>query len=1281
MKKHLITDTSFKIISGDFLIGPANELKKPNITTLNQVFKSKNWLQFKNTPYSEAPSTYNLLDKRIRMDGELLKFDKIIFTKLNSMAKPGWMVEFRETNKSNDLFHVMFDAIDDFLFVLDSDGNIIKANKAVQTKLNYSHDELQGLNVLKVHPEARREEALKIVMEMLKGTSDFCPVPLLKKDGGLIPVETKVRLAEYQGDTVLLGRSKDLSERVEAAKNIGNAQQKFSASFNDTHRALAIVNLSTLEITEANNTFKRKFLAKIKNATGTIATGNEIFDPIFKNGFYNRMINGGYAEATITLKNNHGNNNPQIVDLKAEVIMADETKFALINAEDVTEKIAAEERLQLSEMRLNLALDASGTGFWDYNIQTNTIFTNEQYGKLLGYKHLSKKQLKTFLISRCHPDDLNALRINYNQAITGKRTSLDIEYRMKHKSGKWVWIHSKGTVVQHDTEGNPLRLAGINMDVTQKHLADEALQYKMQFETLLGSISRSLSNISHNEISSNLNISLQTLCTFLQAKYALIGLINQQKTAISIPNQTFPKSQADTTKNAQGHGINLKWVQNQSRKKLFFNRHTKQLLAESGLDSVLPTTNDLKGLIVVPMMFQSHLKGVIILASSKPIDNKNALLADYLNNIGLVFTNALLYQELEEKKLFNQLQLEKKVKERTRELNFLNGKLELMLQQLKEKNQEIQRFKSLADIANYPVIITSPNLEPLYANPKFTKLFGKPKREEIREFINRIFDRGALNKVIAKFQKLNASSENEQFESLMITKSGSTIPMLVNAIKIKHKNGLPSYLGFTLIDLGEQKKTEMAIHDTMLKFRSLFNEAQDAIVITDENGKITEANPAASKLLGYSQPKLLSFHISDIDDPSDSLPMHKRLEIIKKDKRSFFETIWVTKHREKKPVEINLTSFNLNGTTYLLNHVRDITERRKKETEIHLLWTAIENSDNGIMITDHNRIITYVNPVYCALTGYDKEELLGQMPSILSSGKHAQEFYAQMEQQFLRNKAWKGRLINHKKTGEEFIDETIISPIVNSHGRTTHYVALKRDVTIEVKHEQEALHKEKLAALGTLAGGIAHDFNNILQIILSYNELIEAKVNKSINIEHYNTTIATTCARGHNLVRSLLDFSRDKSTELKPHDLATTVATSLSTIKPLYPSTIIFRENYKTNGRILCDPEQIQQAMLNLFNNSVDSMKGKGMITVSITPTFTGTNELCLSIKDTGDGMDQATLRRIYEPFFTTKPVGQGTGFGIPIVHGIAKRHNARLTVESEINQGTVVHLSFPTIQ
>lgn len=1279
VKKHLITDTKFKIHSANFLIGPVTEHPKNKVSTLNQVFKSKSWIQFKNTPYNEAPATFNLTNKKIWIDGQQKRIDTIQFSKLNSMAKPGWMVEFMTEKSSKAISQVMFDAIDDFLFVLDNAGNILKTNKAVEQKLNYRQKELLGMNVLQLHPPDRRDEALQIVTEMLQGTRDFCPVPLLKKDGGLIPVETTVSLAELDGSKVLFGRSKDLSERAEADKKIGAVQQKFIASFQDTRRALSMVNLSTLEITDANNTFLKNYSAKNKQVIGRTLPELGIFDPSRNNKFYNQLVTNGFAQQILTLKPKN-NTSEKTVDIKAEVITVDNTNYALINAEDVTEKFLAEEKLKDSEMRLNLALDASATGFWDYNLQTKTILTNNQYAKLLGYNQLSRKQLDNLAIKKCHPDDLDRLKHMFKQVLLGAAESLDIEYRLKHKSGKWIWIHSKGTVVQRDTEGKPLRLAGINMDVTQKHLTEEALNYKVQFEALLGTISRTLSNINHHEIDASINNSLQKLNAFLKAEYGFMGLLNNQTNKISIEYRTESLKAHNFVNPSQDGVIKLGWLQNQTRKKLYYNRNINKHLIDSGIVEILPSTHRVSGLIAVPLLFQNQLKGVMVFTSKSPISDENDLLNDYLNNIGFVFTNAILRKELEVKNLFYQIQLEKKVKERTRELKLANDKLKQTLAQLVSKNHEIQRFKSIADVANYAVIITNPRLEPIYANSKFIKLFGKPNKVDTSRFIRSIFDPATLNIASTKFEKLNAGRETQHFESLMMTKSGASIPILVNAIKVKTQNGLPSYFGFTLIDLSEQKMAEAAINDSMRKFRSLFNEAQDAIVITDENGKITETNPATSKLLGYSKRKLSTFYIADIDDPTFSLTMNQRLERIKQDKRSFFETTWLTKQGVKKPVEINLSAFTLNGKTYLLNLVRDISERRKIESELHLLWTALNSSDTGILITDHERKITYVNPSYCAQSGYTEQELLGKKPSVLSSGWKDADFYQQMEECFAQRKPWKGRLINKKKNGQEFIDETIISPITNHEGETIHYVALKRDVTYEVKQEQEMLHKEKLASLGTLAGGIAHDFNNILQIILSYNELIETKVNQTIDIKHYSETISNTCARGHNLVRSLLDFSRGKSSELKPHDFGPIVANALTLIKPLYPSTIVFLEDYSTSGQVLCDPEQIQQAMLNLFNNSIDSMKGKGTITVRLAHISGKKDTITLQIADTGSGMDQTTLRRVFEPFFTTKSVGKGTGFGIPIVHGIAKRHNAELTIESEINQGTTVEITFPLI-
>ena len=175
-------------------------------------------------------------------------------------------------------------------------------------------------------------------------------------------------------------------------------------------------------------------------------------------------------------------------------------------------------------------------------------------------------------------------------------------------------------------------------------------------------------------------------------------------------------------------------------------------------------------------------------------------------------------------------------------------------------------------------------------------------------------------------------------------------------------------------------------------------------------------------------------------------------------------------------------------------NIRDITARKRVETERQRLATAIEQAAEAIMITDARGAILYVNPAFEIVTGYSRSEALGLNPSMLKSGKQDEAFYSTLWATVSSGNTWRGRLVNKKKDGTLFTEEATISPVRDAAGTTTSYVAVKRDVTASLALEAQFLQAQKMEAVGRLAGGVAHDFNNILSVILSYAEILSGEV-------------------------------------------------------------------------------------------------------------------------------------------------------------------------------------------
>jgi signal transduction histidine kinase/ligand-binding sensor domain-containing protein/ActR/RegA family two-component response regulator len=262
------------------------------------------------------------------------------------------------------------------------------------------------------------------------------------------------------------------------------------------------------------------------------------------------------------------------------------------------------------------------------------------------------------------------------------------------------------------------------------------------------------------------------------------------------------------------------------------------------------------------------------------------------------------------------------------------------------------------------------------------------------------------------------------------------------------------------------------------------------------------------------------------------------------------------------------------------------------------------------------------------------------------------------------------------------------------------YAALLEKQVEERTQQLEAAHQrlmqvQKMEAIGTLAGGIAHDFNNILGAILGYTELVLDDAPEGTLMQKNTQHILNATQRAAELVKQILAFSRQSKQEQKPVILADIVNEALKLFRSSLPATIDIRQKIKSHsGVILGDPTQIHQVMMNLCANAAHAMKNKrGILEISLDEVIPDEESLSgkknlkpgtylrLMVSDTGHGIPHAVVERIFEPYFTTKKTGEGTGMGLAVIHGIVKNHNGDISVYSEPGKGTIFHLFFPKIE
>jgi PAS domain S-box-containing protein len=385
--------------------------------------------------------------------------------------------------------------------------------------------------------------------------------------------------------------------------------------------------------------------------------------------------------------------------------------------------------------------------------------------------------------------------------------------------------------------------------------------------------------------------------------------------------------------------------------------------------------------------------------------------------------------------------------------------------------------------------------------------------------------------------------------------------------------------------------------------------------------------------------------------------------------------------------------------TDLPKRIAESVRRYRLEQSNRLLIQALESTSDGIMITDLQGVIINVNHALEDLTGYTRQELIGQTPRLLRSGIHLPAFYKQMWHTILYSRStWQGEITNRRKDGCLQQSSMTISPIVDNQGRLTHFVGIQRDISEHKRLEQQLIQAQKMQSIGTLAGGIAHEFNNLLAGINGYAALGLRETGVTPTVREFLQNVVDLSERAAALTRQLLAFARKPALVRRRTSLSDLLRSTAELVtRTLHievaleippPSDLLFVE---------ADANQLQQALVNLALNARDAMLARvpvgaspavhGSITFRLRPVVLTSERaafpqrvppgdyLLVQVQDQGTGMSPEVLSQALDPFFTTKEVGKGTGLGLPMVFGIMQGHQGFLTIDTEPGKGSCVGL------
>lgn len=471
------------------------------------------------------------------------------------------------------------------------------------------------------------------------------------------------------------------------------------------------------------------------------------------------------------------------------------------------------------------------------------------------------------------------------------------------------------------------------------------------------------------------------------------------------------------------------------------------------------------------------------------------------------------------------------------------------------------------------------------------------------------------------------------------------------------------------------------LEDSEARYRRLIEDSPNAVIV-ERFGKIMLVNRNAVKMFqfdvahDFQRRGLLEFVAPECRTAAAMLLQRLYEEDLQV---SAVETRLLRLDGSIIDAEIAASSYVNAGERSVQVIVRDISQRKQEEAENARLISAIEQAAESIVITDPAANIVYVNPAFETISGYSREEAIGQNPRVLKSGSHSAEFYVELWDKLKAGESWSGRFINRSKSGRLYTEEATISPVVNRAGEVINYVAVKRDVTRELELQEQLLQSRKMDAIGRLAGGVAHDFNNMLMVITSYAELIADEIGANHPSRNHLQQILRAAERSSTLIRQLLAFSRNQLFAPRVVDCNSILTETCGMVRRLIGENIELKCNFAPDlWRVKADADQIVQVILNLCVNSRDAMPDGGTLTLSTRNFHFDEGYVELSVSDTGVGIPLEIQEKLFEPFFTTKERGKGTGLGLASVYGIVQQSCGKIHVESAPGKGATFRIHLP---
>ena len=652
---------------------------------------------------------------------------------------------------------------------------------------------------------------------------------------------------------------------------------------------------------------------------------------------------------------------------------------------------------------------------------------------------------------------------------------------------------------------------------------------------------------------------------------------------------------------------------------------------------------------------------------------------------------AIRYDITERKRLEEDLQQKIGELEATEEkLKSQNEELLLAEERLTAQSEVIKSSRELfakAFSASPDVLVISRREDGriIEVNERWESLFGYRREEVVGKtslFQQLFVDAADCDRA---FEMLAREGKIREFETFVRRRSGEVRGVVLSVERLE--TGGEERLLTIVRDITERKRSEEQIR----KQAEMLNHTYDAVFAWDFDGGITYWNRSAERLYDYPEAEAVGHGARDLLQTVFPAPYEDFLAQLRENKRWEGELVHTTKAGRRITVESRMVLIaEKDGRLLVLETTHDITRRKETEERIRQQAELLDQTRDAVLVCDLRQRILFWNKGAEGLYGWKSAEALGKEIGEIVSPKdrsHIDKIVKALE----TRDEWQEEVVHYTRDEKRI---TVVSRWTRVRGegdKPDYFLVLNSDVTAIKRTEEQLFRAQRMESIGTLAGGIAHDLNNVLSPIMMSADMLLSDEEIEAKTQPWLSIIKDSALRGSELIRQVLVFARGAEGERIDLELRHLMLDLIKILNETFPKTVTVRYDIEPElGMVSADPTQLHQVLMNLSVNARDAMPLGGSLkftaqSVEIDEIAARTNidarageYVLLTVEDTGEGMPEEVLARIWDPFYTTKETGKGTGLGLSTVLSIVKSHGGFINVYSEPHKGTKFSVYLP---